>query len=98
MIDSELNRSLHLRLGQPQSVFFFSDFRELPEIVTVAAQFDGPWPDIDKLADDGWRRSAREIAKAMRKTLQSPVNYKNLEQRLFSLEHSERSRRLKATR
>jgi GT2 family glycosyltransferase len=85
LIDSELNRSLHLRLGQPQSVFFFNDFRELPEIVRVAAQFDGPWPDIDKLADDGWRRSAREIAEAIRRSLHVPPNYAKLEQRIFSL-------------
>jgi glycosyltransferase involved in cell wall biosynthesis len=85
LIDSELNRSLHLRLGQPQSFFFFNDFRELPEIVRVAAQFKGPWPDVDELEDDGWRRSAREIAEAIRRSLNVPVNYAKLEQRIFSL-------------
>ena len=85
LIDFELNRSLHLRLGQPHSFFFFNDFRELPEIVGVAAQFSGPWPDIGELEDDGWRRSAREIAEAIRRSLNVPVNYAKLEQRIFSL-------------
>jgi GT2 family glycosyltransferase len=84
LIDSELNRLLHTRLGQPQSFFFFNDFRELPEIVRVAGEFNGPWPDMDKLADDGWRRSAREIAEAIRRSLVVPLNYAKLEQRIFS--------------
>jgi GT2 family glycosyltransferase len=88
LIDSKLNRALHLRLGLPQSFFFFNDFRDLAEIVKVAALFDGPWPDIEKLADDGWQRSACEIAHAMRRTLQSPINYAKLEQRIFSLGNS----------
>jgi glycosyltransferase involved in cell wall biosynthesis len=84
LLDSELNRTLHRRLGRPQSFFFFDDFRKLAEAVRAAAAFDGPWPDIESMVNDGWGRSAAEIANALRKALSSPTDFKKLEQRLVA--------------
>jgi GT2 family glycosyltransferase len=82
LLDSELNRTLHRRLGRPQSFFFFDDFRNLAQAVREAAAFDGPWPDFESMANDGWERSAAEIANALRKALSSPTDFAKLEQRL----------------
>ncbi|MDI9848822.1 glycosyltransferase [Rhodoblastus sp. 17X3] len=82
LLDSELNRTLHRRLGRPQSFFFFDDFRNIAEAIRAAAAFDGPWPDIESMVNDGWGRSAAEIANALRKELSSPTNFEKLEQRL----------------
>lgn len=83
LLDSELNRHLHERLGRPETFFFFRRFSELPEVVGEAAAFNRPWPSFDHLRNDGWKRSAREIAGAIRKSLASPVDYTRLEKRLF---------------
>jgi GT2 family glycosyltransferase len=85
LLDTPLNRTLHRRLGSPKSFFFFSAFRELPEIVATAARFNGPWLNPAGAADDGWLRSAREIAAAIRKTLEKPLKFDTLQQRLSSL-------------
>jgi hypothetical protein len=85
LLDSELNRSLHRRLGQPKSFFFFNDFRGLGDVVRSAAAFDGPWPDVESMANDGWSRSATEIAGGILRVLSSPTNFRKLEQRLAAV-------------
>jgi GT2 family glycosyltransferase len=85
LLDTPLSRTLHRRLGSPESFFFFNAFRELPEIAAAAARFTGPWPDPAGVGDDGWQRSAREIAAAIRKTLDAPVQFATLKERISAL-------------
>lgn len=85
LMDSELNRDLHKRLGRPNSFFFFQRFSDLEAIAKNALQFNGTWPDFDKANNDGWRRSAHEIAEAIRKSLARPIHYAKIEQRLFAM-------------
>jgi GT2 family glycosyltransferase len=85
LLDSELNRALRERLGSPASLFFFEDFRRLGDSVRAASAFRGPWPDPRALADEGWRRSAQEIAEGMRKALARPTRFADLERRLSAI-------------
>jgi glycosyltransferase involved in cell wall biosynthesis len=85
LLDSELNRQLHRRLGQPNSFFFIRDFRHLSDAVRQAASYAGDWPDVDRLATDGWRRSAQEIAGLFRKLLATSTHFDKIEKRLLSI-------------
>ena len=82
VMETEFNRALYEKLKRPESVFFFERFQELEELARKALQFRGPWASEELNADDGWSRSAKEVANVLRQAISKEVSFQKYKQRI----------------